>query len=284
MKLSVKLFKTIKKLVAYLPFQFLVWFVQYSWAGFNWYTNHDVTISHIIKHTLFELIPCSVISILIILVFNMIIKWNVKPFGLALIYIISSLFFAFIWFPIVFAPLYSAVWGFENIHRVTIEYILKNFNNHIFIFLSLNATPYIQYFFFKHEEKKKNIYELYLNEKNKLRTTLKFNDKIYISNKYSPNFIIISSIIVICADGSYSYAFTSNNRKVILTKTLKKWENLLPQENFFRIHRSTIINIKQVDKIEEQENNTYKVFLYDIQQPFEMSRRYGSLFKKRFEF
>ena len=73
------------------------------------------------------------------------------------------------------------------------------------------------------------------------------------------------------------------NRKIALFQILKKWEEMLPEEYFFRIHRSTIINVEQIKRIEELNNKTYKVFLKSNEDPLNMSRRFGLLFKERFK-
>ncbi len=65
-------------------------------------------------------------------------------------------------------------------------------------------------------------------------------------------------------------------------KTMKEWENRLPAQNFCGIHRSTIINIDFIDKIEEWFNYSFKVFLKGIDEPFIMSRRYASSLKEKY--
>ena len=53
-------------------------------------------------------------------------------------------------------------------------------------------------------------------------------------------------ILFIESDGNYSTIYTLEGKKIVVTKKLKEVNALLPQEIFFRIHNSYIINLKKV--------------------------------------
>jgi len=61
-------------------------------------------------------------------------------------------------------------------------------------------------------------------------------------------FAAVNDIIFCTADGSYSKIHMTDNREILLSKTLGDVEELLGEYNFFRIHNSTLINLKQVKK------------------------------------
>jgi len=44
-------------------------------------------------------------------------------------------------------------------------------------------------------------------------------------------------------------------------KTLKQWQEELPDNNFVRIHRSSIVNIEHVERIEKKSNTPHMAFL-----------------------
>lgn len=96
-------------------------------------------------------------------------------------------------------------------------------------------------------------------------------------------FLKISSIMVITSAGDYTEIITADGHKGITDNSMKDWENKLPDNSFCRIHRSTIINIEQVDKLEEWINNTYRVFMRGIIKPYVMSRRYALRIKSKFK-
>jgi len=62
------------------------------------------------------------------------------------------------------------------------------------------------------------------------------------------NFIDINDILKIEADGSYSVFYLKGNGKIMVSKSIKDYEDLLESDNFFRIHHSFIINLLEVKK------------------------------------
>jgi len=90
----------------------------------------------------------------------------------------------------------------------------------------------------------------------------------------------IMKIIYISIQGQYSKIFMEGKKQYTLKRALKKWESLLPSNLFIRIHRSTLVNISQINKIEKISNNSYKVFLRSSESTLELSRRYFKNIKK----
>lgn len=48
------------------------------------------------------------------------------------------------------------------------------------------------------------------------------------------------------SDGNYSTIYLADGQKIVLTKKLKEVNNLLPNDSFFRIHNSYIINLNKI--------------------------------------
>lgn len=61
-------------------------------------------------------------------------------------------------------------------------------------------------------------------------------------------FIAVSDIIKLEANGSYTMFYLKNNRKLLVSKNLKEYEKLLPDAIFYRAHHSCIINLSQVER------------------------------------
>ena len=54
--------------------------------------------------------------------------------------------------------------------------------------------------------------------------------------------------IVYCkADGRYTRIYTKNDESIITAKVLKKFEEILPVQVFFRIHRTYLVNLSFLD-------------------------------------
>ena len=90
-------------------------------------------------------------------------------------------------------------------------------------------------------------------------------------------FIRIDSIAFIAASGDYSEVHLNDKQHGLTGKSMKEWEDILPQENFCRIHRSTIINLNNV---KEWQFNSMLVYLKNTPEPFAISRRCASEIKK----
>ena len=107
-----------------------------------------------------------------------------------------------------------------------------------------------------------------------------YTDSIYVRlNNYASRFIKISSITCIEPVGNYSRIVTIEGKHCLVLKTLKQWQEELPDNNFVRIHRSSIVNIEHVERIEKKSNTPHMAFLKNISEPLEVSRRYARKLK-----
>jgi two-component system, LytTR family, response regulator len=107
-----------------------------------------------------------------------------------------------------------------------------------------------------------------------VKKVYEYSDSIYVRlNNYTSKFIKIYSITFIEPVGNYSKIVTDDGKHCLVLKTLKQWQNELPDKNFFRIHRSCIVNIEQIDRLEKHSNSVHKVFLKNMAEPLEVSRR-----------
>jgi DNA-binding LytR/AlgR family response regulator len=68
----------------------------------------------------------------------------------------------------------------------------------------------------------------------------------------------------------------------LLEKSLREWEERLPEKHFLRIHRQTIINLEEIEEIESWFNRTFQVRLKNFRQTLAVSRRYAVKLKNRF--
>jgi len=113
---------------------------------------------------------------------------------------------------------------------------------------------------------------------------LVLEDHLLIDSDEKHNLIKVKAIKMITAVGDYSKIITFDNNKYFFRRTMKGWEEILPDKNFIRIHRSTIINLDFVDKLERTNARRFNVYLNNESKPISMSRRYGLKFKDRFSY
>jgi len=72
--------------------------------------------------------------------------------------------------------------------------------------------------------------------------------KIMVSTSEGQIYIDISNILRIEAEGSYSTLFLKDNNKILVSKNLKEFENMLADNSFYRPHNSHLINLEHVKK------------------------------------
>jgi len=75
----------------------------------------------------------------------------------------------------------------------------------------------------------------------------KFNQKkITVNTDGKLLFLEPKEILFVASDGNYCTIHLENNKKIVITKKLKELDTLLPEEHFFRIHNSYIINLHKI--------------------------------------
>ncbi|NOU17062.1 MAG: response regulator transcription factor [Bacteroidales bacterium] len=78
--------------------------------------------------------------------------------------------------------------------------------------------------------------------------TDKLDDRVFISTTEGLIFIKIDEIVCISADSSYSVFHLVNGSKVVSSKRLSIYEEMLKNRLFVRVHKSYLINLKHVKK------------------------------------
>ncbi|PKL89451.1 MAG: hypothetical protein CVV23_04885 [Ignavibacteriae bacterium HGW-Ignavibacteriae-2] len=122
-------------------------------------------------------------------------------------------------------------------------------------------------------------YEEEDESKNKI---LDLNQRLFLPSGSDVQFVIVNDILCITSDTAHSLIQTSKGEKILVRKNMKEWEAILPEDTFLRIHKSTIININWIQKIEKWFNNSYRIILQDIKEPFVISRKYATKLRETF--
>ncbi len=73
-------------------------------------------------------------------------------------------------------------------------------------------------------------------------------EKIALPTSDGIDFYEISEILRCEADRAYCKFHMLNGQKVVVSKPLKEFEDLLEECNFFRVHKSNMINLRQIKK------------------------------------
>ncbi len=110
---------------------------------------------------------------------------------------------------------------------------------------------------------------------------LAYEDHLFLRLNDRRAFVKVSTIECITAAGNYSRVHTADGTNALVHKTLKEWEARLPRPAFLRIHRSAIVNLEFVDRVEEWGGSRYLVHVRGLAQPLAMSRRYAARIQER---
>jgi two-component system LytT family response regulator len=84
--------------------------------------------------------------------------------------------------------------------------------------------------------------------------------RVAVKDRQQIHVIPVHAIYYLEAEGDYVQLHTANGR-FLKEKTMKYFEANLPPQQFVRIHRSCIVNVDEVAKIELFEKETYRVHL-----------------------
>lgn len=72
---------------------------------------------------------------------------------------------------------------------------------------------------------------------------------ITLPDTHGYNIVDIDEVIYLEGENNYTSFHLNKNKKVVVAKTLKEYEDLLGESGFFRIHKSSIINLKHLKKV-----------------------------------
>lgn len=112
---------------------------------------------------------------------------------------------------------------------------------------------------------------------------LSYDNLILMNINEELRFIKVKEINMILAKGNYATISLDDGNEITAYGLIKLWEDKLPSEHFIRIHRSTIVNLNNVIKIEKGTYDTGLLYLKGVSQPLEISRNYFSIIKHRFK-
>ena len=90
--------------------------------------------------------------------------------------------------------------------------------------------------------------EKYAILKQSLSTANAFK-KIILTDAENFHFVNIEDILYCKAEDNYTRFVAINDKKYIVSRLLKEYDDLLHMNNFFRIHKSYLVNMNHVEKV-----------------------------------
>lgn len=97
-------------------------------------------------------------------------------------------------------------------------------------------------------------------------------EKIVLKTQESIHLVDIDSIVHCESDNMYTKFFLSDNRTIMVSKTLKEYDDLLKDSGFLRVHKSHIVNTRFIDRFMKR-NGGYLVLKNEKQIPVSQRKK-----------
>ncbi len=148
-------------------------------------------------------------------------------------------------FAIIFITAFNE-FAIKAIKFSALDYILKPVNEVEFCTAVKNAVESIESK--QIETQVNNFFEHYEKKTQSKKIVLKTCDSIHL--------VDISDIMYCISDNSYTTFYIRDKKEIIVSKSLKEFENLLSVYNFFRPHQSYLVNLHCIDKIDKTDGGS----------------------------
>jgi two-component system LytT family response regulator len=113
------------------------------------------------------------------------------------------------------------------------------------------------------------------------RAKYRYDDLFFHDDPRRPRFLRIREIAFIRAAGNYTELYTAAGSPLMVLRPLSTWEAQLADTPFVRVHRSMLVNLDFVERIERSAGYTYVLYVRGRAEPLAMSRRRALDLKSR---
>jgi two-component system LytT family response regulator len=111
---------------------------------------------------------------------------------------------------------------------------------------------------------------------------LEYGDRVFVESGGRARFVALEHVAAIHAADDYSEIVTVDGGVLLVTRSLRDWEARLPARHFARIHRSTIVNLEHVERIERTFGRGLLAYVRGLPTPTPVSRRHAVRLRERF--
>ncbi|MCU0624242.1 MAG: LytTR family DNA-binding domain-containing protein [Gemmatimonadaceae bacterium] len=105
-------------------------------------------------------------------------------------------------------------------------------------------------------------------------------ERLFVRDGHGMRLIALAEITAIVADRDHVAVHLRDGRRQRVRKPIGEWEARLPAA-FLRIHRSVIVRVADVVRLEPWSHGSYQVHVRGVPTPFVMSRRFASRLRAR---
>ena len=111
---------------------------------------------------------------------------------------------------------------------------------------------------------------------------LRRTDRIFLRGASTGGmFIELEAIALVRSSENYSEVVLASGDQTIVRRTMQAWEDVLPLDPFVRVHRTAIVNLGWVERVEHKAGEARKLWLRGVAKPVAVSRRLWSDLRTR---
>jgi len=113
-------------------------------------------------------------------------------------------------------------------------------------------------------------------------TALGYDDFLFLRLDGRMRFVKLRHLAAIEARDDHTLLRLASGEALCVRRPIGHWEERLPQQQFVRIHRSALVNVDYVERVEDWSHGTFVVHVRGSREPLRMSRRHATALRDRF--
>lgn len=108
------------------------------------------------------------------------------------------------------------------------------------------------------------------------------DDRVYVRTGQATRFVPVAAIAAVRSAENYTELLLRDGGSLLVLRTLKSWEEGLPEELFVRVHRQALVNLACVTRIERSSGDEVLFRLDGVAGPVAASRRQLAELRQKF--
>jgi two-component system LytT family response regulator len=110
---------------------------------------------------------------------------------------------------------------------------------------------------------------------------LRSDDRVFLKNDRTAQFVAVTEVSAIISRENYTDALLADGARFFMRRTMKAWEESLPADLFVRVHRTTLVNLRHIERISEPDGETPQLHIRGVTTPVACSHRLSPELRRR---
>jgi two-component system LytT family response regulator len=111
--------------------------------------------------------------------------------------------------------------------------------------------------------------------------SLRLDDILQLHSGSSARFAAVSDLAAIESQENYSLVYLVDATTVLVRRSLKAWEDMLPAAQFLRVHRTTIVNLTRLSGYRRDAQKSVSLQIQGVSTPVPVGRLYWPVLRER---